>query len=146
MGQFNLALQGKNVRLALASTFASSTSSVPLGIFDAQNNPVTLLPTERLVIDFLTGNISSGSADVLAAAGGASTTASSTLIASFNTAVGLEIDTKEGIAVPVGIVPSILASVSTAVVKVSGAGRIMEGTTQGVRPDWRELQTAKGNY
>jgi len=146
MGAFNWSMQGKNVRLALVSTVTSNTSSVPLGIFDAQNNPVTLLPTERLVIDFLEGNVSSGSADILSAAAGTSTAVSSTLIASFNTAVGIEIDTKEGMAVPVGIVPSILTSISTATIKVAGAGRIMEGTTQGVRPDWQCLQTPLGNF
>jgi hypothetical protein len=117
-------------------------------ILDANFNPRPLKSYERLIIDDLEGNISSGSADVVAAAAGATTSSSSTLIASFNTAVGLELDTKEGISLPVGITPSILpvGTGSTATIKVVGNGRIVEGTTQGPRPNWRELLTPHGNY
>jgi hypothetical protein len=145
MGQFNLSMQGRNVKLALVANPIGSTS-VAIGIFDANQNVDVLLPTERLVIDFLEGNLTAGSADVLGAPAPTSTSFSSTLIASFNTAEGLEIDTKEGIACPVGVIPCVLATISTAVVKIAGAGRIMEGTTQGVRPAYQCLQTPNGNF
>ena len=148
MGQFNWSMQGKNVRLGLVSTVTSNTSSVPIGIFDANNNPVTLLLTERLVIDFIDGQTSTGTADILAAPAGTSTATSSTLIATIagTNYGGLAFDTKEGLPIPVGVVPSVLASSATAQLKVRGAGRIMEGTTQGVRPDWQALQTPLGSF
>lgn len=139
----HLVTQGENVHLALSSTAAGSTS-VALGIFDANLAPRTLASFERLVIDDLQGNISTGSADVLAAAAGATAAASSTLIASFNTAVGLDFTGKEGISIPVGVTPSVLPSSSTAVLRISGNGRIVEGTTQGVRPNWKESTNSRG--
>ena len=113
-------------------------------ILDANFNLRPLQPYERLIIDDLEGDISGGSADVLTS----TVSNSSTLIASFNAAVGLDLTAKEGISLPVGVTPFILpvGSGSTAVIKVVGDGRIVEGKTQGPRPNWREKTTAFGNY
>lgn len=143
MSQGNLVTQGENVHLALSST-AGATTSVLLGIFDANLAPRALASFERLIIDDLQGNISTGTADILAAPAGTNAATSATLIASFNTAVGLDFTGKEGISLPVGVTPSVLPSSGTAVLRISGNGRIVEGTTQGVRPNWRESTNSRG--
>jgi hypothetical protein len=137
----NRPYQGENVHLTFSSTAAAATPS-PLTVLDANMKLRTLLSTERLVIDDLQGNLSSGSADIIAG----STGNASTLIASFNTAVGLDLTAKEGVSLPVGVVPNLLpvGSGSTAVIKVAGNGRIVEGTTTGVRPTYREA-TVRGD-
>lgn len=147
MSGFNLQTQGENVHLALSST-AAAVVSAALVILDANFVPRPLRTYERLIIDDLEASISAGSADVLAAAAGTTSTASSTLIAGFNAAVGLDLTAKEGISLPVGITPSVLpvGSGSTAILKVAGSGRIVEGTTQGPRPSWRENLTPGGNF
>lgn len=131
----NQPFQGENVHLTFSSTAAAATAS-PMTILGANMTPRTLQSYERLVIDDLQGNVSAGSADVIAG----STGNVSTLIGSFNTTVGLDLTTKEGISLPVGVLPNILpvGTGSTALIKVTGNGRIVEGTTQGVRPNWRE--------
>ena len=156
MGQFNLSMQGKNVRIGLAGVFTNRfTSSIGLGLFDDQNNPVTLLPTERLIIDSLQGAVTVAPADIVLSPAGTPTATgpASTYLATVGTPVsgagfgGLHFNTKEGVPLPRGVVPSLmLPTPSATTVRIDGAGRILEGTTQGVRPDWRELQTAKGNY
>jgi len=145
MSAHNLTTQGENVHLALVST-AAAVASAALVILDANFVARPLKSTERLVIDNLEGTISSGTADFLAAVAGATSATSSTLIASFNTAVGLNLDCKEGISMPVGVTPSVFTSTNAAVIHVSGDGRIVEGTTQGPRPTWRELLTPGGNF
>lgn len=144
---YNLAMQGENVHLAFVST-AAAAASAAMTILDANFNPRSLQVYERLIIDDLEGNVSSGIIDVLIAPAGTIVPATSTLIASFNAAVGLALDVKEGISLPVGITPSILpeASGSTATIRVSGNGRIVEGTTQGPRPNWQQRLTPGGNF
>lgn len=129
--------QGETVNLGLVANPASTI--VPLGIFDANGGVRTLAAYERLLIDALEGTTTTGTVDIATS----STVASSTLIASFNTAVGLDLDSGEGYSVPVGVTPSVIAGTSTAVVKISGVGRIINGSTQGVRPAWREATVYK---
>lgn len=132
---------GENVLLTFNST-ATSTVSSPMTLLDANMNPRTLQSFERLIIDVLEGTITTGTADIIAG----STSNASTLLGSMNTAVGLELTAKEGISLPVGVLPQVLpiGTGSTATIKVTGQGRIVEGTTQGVRPNWRESSNARG--
>lgn len=133
--------QGQTVNLGLVANPAS-TAAVNLGIFDSNGAVRTLQPWERLLIDALEGTVTTGTVDIATT----STVASSTLIASFNTAVGLDLDSGEGYSCPIGLTPFVLAGTSTAVVKISGVGRIINGSTQGVRAGYRELLTPGGNF
>jgi hypothetical protein len=153
--EYNRSMQGENCHLVLVSTAAVSLSAA-MTILDANFLPRPLKAWERLVVDDMMGNVSGGTADVLAAAAGTSTATSTNLICSFNTAVGLDLDTKEGIPLPVGITPSVLMSSSTATIKLTGNGRIVEGSTSALpmspmmggsaRPYWKELSTPGGNF
>lgn len=139
----NLTTQGENVHLTFNSTAAVASAAL-MTILDGNFNPRPLQTYERLIVDDLEGDISGGSADVLTS----STSNSSTLIASFNAAVGLDVTAKEGISLPVGVTPFVLpvGSGSTATIKVSGSARIVEGTTQGPRPNWQAKLTPGGNF
>jgi hypothetical protein len=143
----NLPMQGENVHLTFVST-AAAVAAAPMVLYDANFNPRPLKSYERLIIDDLEGNTSAGIVDILTASTGTTAPAGSTLIASFNTAVGLALDVKEGISLPLGVTPTILpeGTASTANIRVSGNGRIVEGTTQGVRPNWQAPLTPGGNY
>jgi hypothetical protein len=58
--------------------------------------------------------------------------------------VGLMIVPAEGMSLSVGSTPLATASAAGAVA-IIGSGRIINGTTQGVRPNYRELLTPGGN-
>ena len=138
MASFNLISQGENVHLTFVSTAAAVVAS-PMTLLDANFNPRPLKVYERLIIDDLEGNTSAGIIDVLISSTGTTAPAGSTLIASFNAAVGLALDVKEGISLPIGITPVVLpeGAASTANIRVSGNGRIVEGSTQGLSPNWQ---------
>jgi hypothetical protein len=127
-------LVGENVHLSFSSTAAATTAS-PMTLLDANMQGRTLKTYERLVIDDLQANISAGQVDVI----GGSTSNVSTLIGSFNAAAGVEVNTKEGVSLPVGQIPWVvpLTSAAAAIIHITGNGRIVEGTTQGVRPNWQ---------
>lgn len=133
--------QGETVGLALVGS-VSSTAALPINILDGNFVNRTLLPTERLIIDTLLGNVSAASADV----GISSTITSSTLIASFNTAVGLDLNDKEGLALPAGVVPVVVGTSVAAGVKLSGAGRIINAGDPFGRPSWQAKLTPGGNF
>lgn len=143
----NLTTQGENVHLSLVST-AAAAASAALVILDANFAPRPLKSYERLIIDDVEGNTSAGIVSILIAPAGTVLPFTSTLIASFNTAVGLALDVKEGISLPVGVTPTVLpeGSASTANIRISGNGRIVEGTTQGPQPNWQAHTTPNGNF
>jgi len=133
--------QGETVGLALVAS-VSSTSAAAINILDANFNNRPLAATERLIIDTLEGNVSANSADI----GTSSTISSSTLIASFNTAVGLDMNHKEGLALPLGVTPVVVGTGASASVKIAGSGRIINGSDTKGREPWRELLTPGGNF
>lgn len=133
-------MMGEPVRISFVGT-PSSTSSNAISIFMADGTARTLQSFERLVIDAVVADVSAGSVDVLNAAAGAAAATAANLLGSFNPAMGLWSDGKEGLPCLVGVTPSLLGSNGTNVVKLSGEARIVEGTTQGVRPAWRESLT-----
>lgn len=143
----NLQTQGENVHLSFVSTAAAAASAV-MTILDANFAARPLKTYERLIVDDLEGNTSAGNISILIAPAGTTLPVTSTLIASFNTAVGLALDVKEGISLPVGVTPTVLpeGSASTANIRVSGNGRIVEGTTQGLQPNWQAHTTPGGNF
>jgi hypothetical protein len=134
-------MAGDPVHLGFSST-AGATTPQQFVVTDANGAVRTLKTTERLVITDMVGDISAGHAEVC----NSSTLASSTLIASFGPNNGQWFTDGEGYPMPVGLLPWIIpnSTSSTAIINVSGTGRIMEGTTQGVRPSWREA-TARGD-
>lgn len=158
MSAYNLQSQGENVHLTFVSTAAAAIAS-PMVILDANMSPRPLKTFERLVIDDLEGTTSAGTVSVIATSStGATAPTSTTLLASFNTSIGLDMDTKEGISITIGVTPSVLpeGTASTAVIRVVGNGRIVEGTGSGApqapmiglgsRPNWREALTPNGNF
>lgn len=158
MSSYNLVTQGENVHLTFVST-ASAVVAAAMTVLDANMAVRPLKPSERLIIDDLQGSISVGTATVIALTSTGATAPSSTnLIASFNTAIGLDVDAKEGISLPVGILPAVLpeGTGSTGVIRIAGNGRIVEGSTTAAisapmvgslgRPNWREALTPNGNF
>lgn len=145
-------IQGETVNLGLVSSSAGA-AAVLVGIFDANGLSRPLLSTERLLIDTLQGNVSAGIADVTA---GSTAVVSSTIIASFTVNQGLDITAKEGWSLPVGVSAYVTASTSTASLRVTGQGRVINGIMPGVqigapnkgagRANWRELTSAGGNF
>lgn len=134
-------LSGDPVNLGFSST-ANGTTPQQLIITDANGAVRTLLSTERLVIRSLIGDVSAGHAEIC----NGSTLSGSTLIASFGANNGQWFSAAEGYSMPVGLVPFVIpnSSSSTAVINISGTASISEGTTQGVRPKWREA-TVRGD-
>lgn len=133
-------LAGDPVQIGLSST-VSGTTALPMVLTDANGAVRTLLATERLILHSLVGDVSAGHAEVC----NSSTLASSTLIASFGANNGQWMS-DNGYSMPVGAVPFVIpsGSASTAAINISGTASIMEGTTQGVRPKWREA-TVRGD-
>lgn len=134
------AMAGDPVQVGFSST-VSASSTFPMVITDANGQVRTLLPTERLVLHALVGDVSAGHAEVC----NGSTLASSTLIASFGANNGQWMS-DNGYSLPIGVTPFVISngSSSTATINISGTGAIQEGTTQGVRPKWREA-TVRGD-
>lgn len=130
----NLKCSGENVHLTFSST-ATDVSPAVMTLLNANMEGRTLKSYERLIIDDVQGVISAGSADIIAG----STSNISTLLCSVGSTSGLEVDTKEGISLPVGVMPWVkpVGAGSTAVIRVTANARITEGTTQGVRPNWQ---------
>lgn len=128
-------LAGDPVQLGFSST-AGAVTPQQLILTDANGAVRTLKSTERLVIRSLIGDVSAGHVEVC----NSSTLASSTLIASFGQNNGTWLSDAEGYSMPVGLIPWIIpnGSSSTATLNISGTASISEGTTQGVRPSWRE--------
>lgn len=153
MSHFNIFGQGEDVHLSFAST-ASATAPQQMTLLDANMNIRTLKASERLVIDDMQASISAGLVDVSSA----STVASSTLIAGLGSTGGPDFTAKEGISLPIGVVPWVVpqGSASTAVIRITGNGRIVEGSTTAAiqvpgmgivgRPNWREALTPGGNF
>lgn len=132
-----LGIQGENVRISL-KTSTASTSSVAVQLFDPNGNLRPLASYERLSIDSLVADVPSGiTADLLDSPGGTSTDTQAVILFSFSaTAPEFHTD-KEGMDVSTGVTPSLLTS-GAGTVKLTGVGRIINATTQGVRPSWRE--------
>jgi hypothetical protein len=140
----NMILPGENVHVGFVGSNVSSTSSAAVVLTDANGAIRTLQSFERLVIDDLICDVSAGSVDLINAAAGSAAAVSSTLLASFNTTVGQWETAKEGMSCAVGVVPSLLSSNGNNTVKLAGSGRIVEATTQGVRPNWKESSNSRG--
>lgn len=134
-------MAGDPVQIGFSST-ANAVGANPMVITDANGAVRTLKSTERLVLRSLIGDVSAGHAEVC----NSSTLASSTLIASFGQNNGDWHAEGEGFPLPVGLMPFVITngSSSTAVINISGTATISEGTTQGVRPSWREA-TVRGD-
>jgi hypothetical protein len=134
-------MSGDNVHLAFAST-AAGVAPQQMIVLDANFVPRVLKPYERLVLDDLAAEVSAGFVDLCIL----STLASSTLIAAFGPNSSPWTNDAEGMSLPLSTVPWVIpnSTSSTAFVHVTGSGRIMEGSTQGVRPNWREA-TVRGD-
>lgn len=142
MSQYNLETQGENVHISFVST-ATTTIAAVMNLFNANWVARVLQPYERLVIDDLEGQTNSG---IVSITQGSTGVVNSTLIASFNSSDGLALDPKEGIPLPIGVLPFVNpeGAASTATIRVSGNGRIVEGSTQGVQPNWQATLNTNG--
>lgn len=128
---------GDPVHVQFSST-AAAIAPQQMIITDANGQVRTLKSFERLILRALIGDVSAGHVEVA----NSSTLASSTLVASFGQNNGQFTAEGEGFSLPIGVTPWIInnASSSTASINISGNASIVEGTTQGTRPSWRESQ------
>jgi hypothetical protein len=127
-------LMGETVNLR--AIMSSTSTSTNLGIYDADDNARPLLSFERLIIDDMM--LTTDESTKVQLVTGGSTALASTLILSFDNESNFYHTDAEGVNVPTGITPVILPLGSTVNAELVGTGRIINGTTQGVRPNWRE--------
>lgn len=125
---------GEPVKLSLVT--ADASAGVPLVITDANGTLRPLQSWERLLIDSISANVAQKT-DVTD--GGAT---GSTLLSSFSTTASEFHVDENSLSVTVGTTPTVTAIAGA--VEIIGAGRIINGKTQGVRPNWRELLTPGG--
>jgi hypothetical protein len=145
---------GENVTFEIFKFTINANTSVAMGsivIKDAQLNPRTLQPFERLILDSVSANYSGSgpSADdvhitLYADLNNNNVVDADEALISFEAGEAVHIP-GEGIAVPTGITPKAfgynLDPNTAAVVLVTGSARVTLGTTQGARPDWKEALT-----
>jgi hypothetical protein len=149
--------QGENVFLSYTGVL-SSTGAV-MTVLDANMQPRPLKSYERLILDFLNGNgaATDGSVRriiVFADANGDGAVQPNETITvidgeAFGNATSLiDPGTTEGVSLPVGLAPSLtlVGAAFGGSTTVTGTGRVVEGKTQGVRPNWQCLQTPNGNF
>ena len=127
-------IQGEQVRISFIGSTANN-ASVAVTLYDALNNVRPLAANEHLIMDRLEGNVSTAVVNVLSAPAGTSSTYQSTLIASLLSTMPVFRPTKEGIAVPRGITPSVLCS-DASVIYLTGGGRIVAESST-TRPTWQ---------
>jgi hypothetical protein len=145
-------MPGENVHLTcvfLAGT--SAGPNLPFSLWDANWNPRILQSYERLILDDLQGNLTTagvGTIDPVVQVSNLLVWPIQPTKPTFKTAAGETIFFKEGLSLPVGALPQVvdLNGGIQLICKMTGNGRIVEGTTQGVRPNWEQLLTAGGNF
>lgn len=129
---------GEEVKLSLVS--ANATGGVPLVVSDANGRDRPVQTWERLIIDMLNGSVLTTNIVTITDPGATN----ESLLGVITLDVGLMIVPAEGLNLSVGSTPVATASASGAVA-IIGSGRVINGTTQGVRPNYRELLTSGGN-
>ena len=153
MGERNLKLQGENVHLVMFSITLGS-GFITATLFDANWKVRTLQPYERLIIDDLQGICSGIATDpaIIYTLTGNEDLDVPYLIVPFvrdtNVMGTLSVVfAKEGVSLPIGALPMYYQNGGgNSGTQVTGNGRIVEGTTQGPRPNWQPLLTPKGSF
>lgn len=128
---------GDYVSIQFSSADASTTAAVTL--YDSNGLPVTLGANERLLIDSLVGSVNSTAgvttlADDIDSDG---TVDPGEIITQFEDGVVNIQGGREGRACAIGKTPKVKAA-SAGQVSFNGAGRIVKGKTEGLRPSWKE--------
>lgn len=128
---------------------APTTASKAVGIYDSDDNAVTLQPFERLIVDVIAATADTNS-DAAATgvitvfagnAGDSATTAKNVLLivgADGFAASEVFQGTHAGLTLPLGVGLAVVGGDSTVVARITGTGRIVIGQSQGSRPAWRE--------
>jgi len=147
MSDYNQEMQGENVRFGFVGS-VTHTAALAVGMYDANFNPRILKPYERLIVDDIQGTVDNVPVAVFGSLTSTGTPVSSTIIGVLDfRAAGIQLDTKEGLSLPVGWTLWLESSVAgTSATLCAGSGRIVEGRTEGPRPSWRELTTPYGNF
>lgn len=147
--------QGEAVTLGFIGSSGNAVANAVV-IYDANNKVRALLPTERLIVDMLQFDTEATDATnlvyVVAAAAAPSATPTANVLASFTAAAGIPnqgtVFPGEGAAQPLGLglflvlIGNAWASAST---NLNGSGRIVNGSSRGVRAGFKELLTPGGN-
>jgi hypothetical protein len=140
----SIARKGEAVRLSLDTADASVTP-IPVIVHDANGNVRPIRPWERLVIDTANCNIdAAASRAALLDPGAGDTSTSGMLLGSWNIYNGQFPMDDEGLSVSVGTTPTISAEAAGGVHFIASA-RVVNGRTQGVRPNYQCLLTPGGN-
>ena len=157
----NTRFQGENVALEYSGPLTASTATLMV-IYDANGKVRPLLPTERLIVDTLNTDAAGAegfpNASILFFADAAKTGVpiAGEYIWRVNNDGGGDLSYEyelpgEGHSLPVGVGVSLYGFTTITGsgpngLLATGSGRIVEGTTQGVRPNWQCLQTPNGNF
>jgi hypothetical protein len=133
-------IQGEAVRFSLNQTSTSALSGTALVFSDANGATRTIQSYERVilddaVLDTTTANMTVDIDDP---------NATNTLIVSLTDDSGLWVSQGEGASISIGTTPTVSVN-EAGTIKLNGSGRIINGTTQGVRPNWRESLTPAGD-
>ena len=124
-------------------------------LWDANWNQRILQPYERLIIDDLEGTVVGLSAPVDAAiilgTGNPGGMFGSTIICPIDSLTGSTMGAfsvqffKEGISLPIGVLPAVYNNVAAKnKYRITGNGRIVEGSTQGMFPNWQATANTSG--
>ena len=141
---------GDPVRIALLVA-SSTAASAALVIYDANSNtPRTLKANEILVLIALNVQVTAENPtlDILNVVAGATSVTQNTLLLEINTNnisgfvwQDANIDAITGL---VGVMPSVLASITASAYTITGVGLVMQVQDAGVRPSWRESLVPAG--
>ena len=155
--------QGEEVSLSYSASAVPSTVA-SITIYDANQNARTLQPYERLILDMLAFDTEASDTTNLAyiVAGGGSVATptvpasgavpAAPVIAAFTVQQGIPdqgiVWPAEGESLPIGAVPYLVVPTTgtglTGSVTVNGSGRIINGKSQGPRPNWQCALTPGG--
>lgn len=133
--------QGEYVKVSLVS--ADASAGVSMVVADANGVDRPIAANERLVLDSLLADVfATGSVSITDP--GAGVSANAVTLAGFTPTAAEWHTDGEGLSLSVGSTPKVTASGAGAIV-ITGTGRVLNGKSQGVRPNWRELLTPGGN-
>jgi hypothetical protein len=129
---------GEEVKLSLVSADASGGVALVVSDSNGKNRPIQ--SWERLILDMINGSVLTTTIVTITDPGAVN----DSLLGVVTLDVGLMIVPAEGMSLSIGSTPLATASAAGAVA-IIGSGRVINGNSQGVRPNYRELLTPGGN-
>ena len=147
----NIMKKGEQVAFSLPINTALSGAPQPVTVYDANMKARPIQSWERLILDGLQSAVdSNGASPTVGLFDGVTNVL---LVSLSEVPSGTDNMTQpynaefpgEGLSTSVGATPYVQANSGGAAITLTGTGRIVNGKSQGVRPNYRELLTPGGN-